>query len=235
MPRHLPVLLVPVLLFAVGCGENGAPPTTPEAPADAITATTTPADLPAIEDVPDKAEDVQPLAVDQPAPAATLRSPAGDAVDLAQAYADGPTMLVFYRGGWCPYCNTQLGHLSEAHDELEAMGYQVYAISPDRPEKLRESQGEIDMDYQLLSDADMTLARAFGLAFRVDDDTIEQYHEYGIDLEDASGQSHHLLPVPAVILVDTAGVIRHVDYNPDYRERLDPAALLAAARSMQDD
>jgi peroxiredoxin len=183
-------------------------------------------------DVPTRAEDVKPLTQGQHAPSAALRDPTGARVELTEIYAHGPTMLVFYRGGWCPYCNVHLGQIQKAEAELRGMGFQVVAISPDRPEELAASLDKGKLTYRLLSDSDMTLTKAFGLAFRVEDQTLEKYKGFGIDLEKASGQSHHWLPVPAVYLVDTKGVIRFAHWNPDYKTRLGPEELVSAARDM---
>ena len=184
--------------------------------------------------VADRPEDVQPLTTGDRAPAPTLRDAAGSPTNLARAYGDRATVLVFYRGGWCPYCNTHLSELIEAEAKLLDAGFQILAVSPDRPAKLREAADDHGFSYRLLSDSNMQLARAFGLAFRVDDDTLERYDEFGIDLEDASGEAHHLLPVPAVYLIDRAGVVRFAYWNPDHRERLDGDDLLEAARAMAD-
>jgi peroxiredoxin len=110
------------------------------------------------------------------------------------------------------------------------MGYQVLAISPDRPAELAKTLDKQELAYELLSDSDVSLARAFGLIFHVDDPTVEKYRGFGIDLEQASGRDHHMLPVPAVYIVDQAGVIRFAHWNPDYKTRLAPEDLLKAAR-----
>jgi len=167
--------------------------------------------------------------VGERAPDAALRRPDGQTVRLGSLLATKPSILIFYRGGWCPYCNTHLGQIAEAEAELVKRGYQVLAISPDRPESLRATLDKGDYKYQLLSDSDMTLTKAFGLAFQVDDPTVEQYHGFGIDLDAASGRSHHLLPVPAVYIVDRQGVIRFAHWDPDYKKRLGPQELLSAA------
>jgi peroxiredoxin len=182
---------------------------------------------------PQDASAVQPLGVGEKAPTATLRGPDGQSVDLAAKYAQKPTVLIFYRGGWCPYCNTHLGQIATAEPELLRMGYQVLAISPDRPEELAKTLDKQELTYELLSDSDVALARAFGLIFHVDDPTIEKYRGFGIDLEQASGRDHHMLPVPAVYIVDQAGVIRFAHWNPDYKTRLAPEDLLKAAREVQ--
>ncbi|GIW77718.1 MAG: alkyl hydroperoxide reductase [Phycisphaerae bacterium] len=180
--------------------------------------------------IPIRAEDVHPLKEDDRAPSATLARPDGQPMTLSRAYAAKPTILIFYRGGWCPYCNTHLGQIAKAEAELIKIGYQVLAISPDQPEALRTSIDEGGYTYQLLSDSDMVLTRAFGLAFRVDDPTVEKYRGFGIDLDKASGRDHHLMPVSAVYIVDTQGVIRFAHWDADYKKRLESADLIVAAR-----
>ena len=89
------------------------------------------------------------------------------------------------------------------------------------------------MKYQLLSDHQMKAAQAFGIAFKVDDDTLKKLKGFGIDLEDSTGQKHHQLPVPAVFLVDTKRIIQFQYVNPDYRVRLNSKILLTAAEELK--
>ncbi|MEX0887324.1 MAG: peroxiredoxin-like family protein [Phycisphaeraceae bacterium] len=180
--------------------------------------------------VPDRAQDVDPIGVGRTAPTAMLRDAADEPVDLTELYAEGPTLLVFYRGGWCPYCSQQLRSLAEAEDELDAMGVRIVALSPDRPARLAETPADLDMGYVLLSDSPMTLTRAFGLAFRMTDADVARYAEQGLDLREHSGESHQLLPVPAVYLVDRDGTIRFAHWNPDYTSRLSREEIVEAAR-----
>ncbi len=166
-------------------------------------------------------------------PDVVLRTAEGEDFDLAEAVAGQRTLLLFYRGGWCPFCSVQLSELAKVEADLRERGIQILAVSPDRPEKLRESRDNGDFEYRLLSDSDMTAARAFGIAYEVDPDLVETYTEnHGIDLEAASGQTHHMLPHPAVYLVDADGVIRHAHVNPDYRDRLSGEELLQAAEAL---
>lgn len=163
-------------------------------------------------------------------PDVKVRTLDGSEAALHALLSGRPTVLVFYRGGWCPYCNVHLGKLKEAEPELLAMGYQILAISPDRPEKLRESVAKQNLPYALLSDSKMEAAKAFGLAFTLDESTLKKYKGYGIDLEAASGEFHNALPVPAVFLIDTERTISFAYANPKYSVRLDNGALLAAAK-----
>jgi peroxiredoxin len=181
--------------------------------------------------VPLTAEAVHPLQVGQQAPTATVCTADGKQVEMAALYARKPSVVIFYRGGWCPYCNAHLGQIAKAEPELVAMGYQVLAVSPDKPESLKATLDKGHYTYELLSDSEVKLISAFGLAFHVDDPTVEKYRGFGIDLNAASGRDHHVLPVPAVYIVDAQGVIRFAHFDPDYKKRLSPDELIAAARS----
>lgn len=114
---------------------------------------------------------------------------------------------------------------------MREIGYQIVAISADRPSMLQESLDKHDLGFQLLSDSSMTAAVEFGLAWQVPESMVERYTTYGIDLDAASGQSHHVLPVPAVFVVGTDGIVRFQYVNPDHRVRLDAEVLLAAAKA----
>jgi len=169
------------------------------------------------------------LKVGDPAPEVTVRTANAAPFNLAEAYAARPTMVIFYRGGWCPFCNEHLKDVAKIRDDLNEAGVQILAISPDRPVELKKTLAEHDLPYQLLSDSDMKAAEAFEIAFQVDASTLTRYEEYGIDLEEASGRDHHKLPVPSVFIVDTDGVIRFAHSNPDYKVRLSQQQMLAAA------
>lgn len=183
--------------------------------------------------VASSAKKTHPLTQGQTAPSAIMLNLQGLPVSMQRIYETKPTVLVFYRGGWCPYCNTQLSELAKIERYLNRMGFQVVAVSPDRPEAMRESMQKNNVNYTLLSDSDIQLASAFGLAFEVDKKTRQKYQEYGIDLQRASGNDHHSLPVPAVYLIDTQGKIHFAFSDPDYKVRLDSQELLNAAEKMQ--
>jgi peroxiredoxin len=113
------------------------------------------------------------------------------------------------------------------------MGFQLIAIAPDRPAKLRETQEKHAIHGRFLSDSQMVAAQAFGVAYQVDAQTLNQLKAYGIDLEDASGENHHMLPVPAVFIAGADGVIQFAYANPDYKVRISPDMLLAVARTIR--
>ncbi len=177
------------------------------------------------------AEAARPLAVGAHAPSVTLSDSAGAPVNLATVFAAKPTILVFYRGSWCPFCNRQLAALGELEPQLLALGYQVLAVSPDSAEGLKKMSGQNHLDYRLLSDRTMQASPAYGVAFRVAPELEKKYRDYGIALAPQPDGSGPWLPVPTVFIVDRAGVIKFVFSNPDYKIRLANDDLLAAAKA----
>jgi peroxiredoxin len=179
-------------------------------------------------DVAENPETVKPLDAGAPAPDGQVRDLDGH-MRLFHSYLDRPTVVIFYRGGWCPYCNSQMETLMAWEPKLEALGYRILALSPDKPERMRESLEKHKLTYTLLSDSRLDLARAFGLAYRVGAIQSTALWLHGINLEGYSGESHRWLPVPAAYVLDTKGIVRFKYFNPDYTVRVDPNALYQAA------
>lgn len=177
------------------------------------------------------AEPSAPLKVGDKIPDVTLRTEEGKEVKLRSLVAEKPTTLIFYRGGWCPFCTRHLKELNGIEKDIAAEGAQLLAISMDQPEKLKATPSHDQLGYKLLSDSEAAAIKAFGIAFRVEDATIEKYKTYKIDLEAASGEKHHLLPHPAVFVAGTNGVIRFAHVNTDYKVRLEPAKVLQAIKA----
>jgi peroxiredoxin len=115
------------------------------------------------------------------------------------------------------------------------MGFDIWFISIDQPSVLYDSLDQPDIGYTILSDSSLSATRAFGIAFRMPDEMVERYLEYDIDLEAASGETHHVLPAPSTFIIGSDGIIRFEYTNPDYKVRLHPDVLLAAARTYVDD
>jgi len=177
------------------------------------------------------AEEICPLLPGEAVPMATVRTVEGVETTLSEILSGKMTLLIFYRGGWCPYCNRHLAELQEIEPQLLELGYQIIAISPDRPEKLAPAVAENDLNYRLFSDSRLAAAQAFGLAFTVEKKVVDRYRTMEIDLEEASGESHHMLPVPAAYLIDSTGTILFSYVNPNYRVRVPVSVILAAAEA----
>jgi peroxiredoxin len=183
-----------------------------------------------IADIPSSADAVIPIEVGSNVPSTTVHTTQGESVQLDDLTQGQPSVIVFYRGGWCPYCTRQLAALGEIEAKLKEGGYQILAISADDAAHAAETEQDSNLGYQILADPKMEAAQAFGLAYQVDQATIDKLSSHKIDIEVASGQTHHLLPVPAVFITDANGTITYRYFDPNYRERLKPEDLLKAAK-----
>ena len=143
-------------------------------------------------------------------------------------------MLIVYRGGWCPYCSKQLASVQKIEKELASLDAQLIAVSPDSPEKLAETKITAP-SYQLLSDDSLTLAQTLGLAFYLDDKTAKIYrNKLGVNFVSLEGEPKVALPVPAVFVIDTNGLVHFQYANPNYKVRLTEDLLLAAVKSVSE-
>jgi peroxiredoxin len=181
--------------------------------------------------VANKAEEVSPLLIGEQVPDLTLKDSEGKNFELLKAVKEKPTVLIFFRGGWCPYCNLHLKELQNIEKDLLDLGYQILAISMDKWELLNSSSNKNNLTYKLLSDNSAKAVKAFGIAFKMEDKLVEKYKTHNIDLESASREKHHILPVPSAFIIGTDGMIKFEYVNPNYKVRIKADLLLAAARS----
>ncbi|MCH5599289.1 peroxiredoxin-like family protein [Niabella ginsengisoli] len=175
---------------------------------------------------PEKPQDVSPLLVGETVPDLKLPDASGTQIDLKKEVSKKPAILVFYRGGWCPYCQVQLAGLQKAAKELESLGYQVMAVSTDSPDNLKETIKKRKLTYTLLSDADLSLSKGFGIAFAAP----KNYHSF---LGASSGGKNidNLLPVPAIYILNKKGEIKFEHIDPDFKTRMGPDLLIALAKA----
>lgn len=177
--------------------------------------------------LPEKTEDISPLLNGETVPNAMLTSPDGKKFQLKEIVGQKPTVLLFYRGGWCPFCNAHLLEIQGVQNQVVNLGYQIIAISPDSPQNLIATDEKQDLAYSLYSDAEGKLIKAMGLAFKAP----ERYS--GMLLEKSGGLNPGFLPVPAVFVLDTSGKILFEYINPDYKTRLKADMLMAVLKSIQ--
>ena len=168
----------------------------------------------------------KPIAKGETMPGFELRNEKGETVRLADALQAGPVVVTFYRGTWCPYCVKALDSIDESVAEINELGAQVYAISPQLPEHVVDLREKTGLTYELLVDTDNKLAERLGLMFTLDADTIEQYKKYGIDVGALNGADEWQLPIPATYVIDTDGAIRYAWTDEDYRKRAPVSAIL---------
>lgn len=168
------------------------------------------------------------------APDFALPDPEGAIVDSRALLAQGPLVVSFYRGVWCPYCNLELKALQATLPDYRAAGAQLVAISPQTRANSRKAVRDHGLDFPILSDANGDVARAFGVRFALPDYLVDLYKQLGNDLPNVNGDPSWTLPMPARYVIAPDGVIAYAEVNPDYTRRPEPEALLpalAAARA----
>jgi peroxiredoxin len=177
--------------------------------------------------IPAQPQDISPLLIGENIPVIKLPDAMGKDFDLNSAIAQKPTILIFYRGGWCPYCNKQLSGIQEIESELYKMGYQIIAISTDRPDNLKSSVEKNKLEYTLLSDADLNLSKQFGIAYKAP-------IAYDKLLPTSSGGKNvdKLLPVPSVFFISKKGNIRFEYINVDFKQRISSDLLKSIAQTI---
>lgn len=180
--------------------------------------------------VPLKPEDISPLLAGEQIPVLQLPKSSGEMFDLNKSVSETPTILIFYRGGWCPYCSKQLAGLQEIEKDLKKLGYQIIAISTDSPGNLGKTMDKEKLSYTLLSDADLNAAKHFGIAFK----SPKNYDKF---LPETSGGKNidKLLPVPSVFILNKKGNILFEYINPNMTQRLSAPLLKAAAAALREE
>ncbi len=179
---------------------------------------------------------VTPLLNGQSIPNTTVTTITGEELGLKQVLAGKKTILFFYRGGWCPFCNVQMGQLQSVEGDLKKLGFQLVGVSTDSVKDIQISTTDKKLSYQLLSDYNSKLSQAFGLAFFASQPVTDRYLAK-LKLtnplqKNKAGEERLVLPVPAVYMIDGDGLVHFQYVNPNYKVRLAPELLLKAAELM---
>jgi peroxiredoxin len=167
------------------------------------------------------------------APNFRLPNAQGGFVELNALLELGPVVLAFYRGQWCPYCNLELRAYQKLLPQLQALGANLVAVSPQTPDNSLSTAEKNGLAYPVLSDVGLHVARAYGVAFDLPPELVELYQRRNNDLVKWNGEGGWSLPIPATYVIgqDARIALAHVD--PDYRDRLEPEAVLARLHTLE--
>jgi peroxiredoxin len=171
----------------------------------------------------------QGLAPGDQAPKFSLPDAMERSVSLGERLSGGPVILVFYRGEWCPYCNTYLRALQAALPEITARGATLLAVSPQSPDHSLSITEKAQLGFDVLSDVDQAVIRAYKVQFTAPGD-LQDVHTsvFQLDLRDHTANRSWQLPIPATFVIDRDGVVRAAHVSADYRTRMEPADIIAA-------
>ncbi len=174
----------------------------------------------------------QALNIGDTAPEFVLPNAVGANISLYDSLLRGPVVLVWYRGGWCPYCNLQLQHIQKKLGDIEAAGGQVIAISPELPDKTMTTKERHKLEYQVLSDVDNNVADDYRLAYSVPDYVVDHY-DLSITLNEYNGNDTRRLPLAATYIIDKSGVIEYAFLDADYKNRASPEEIITILKQLK--
>lgn len=153
-------------------------------------------------------------------------------VDTEALRKQGPLVIVFYRGGWCPYCNLQLRDIQKHIKKFNSLGAKVLAISPEAPDQSRTTVKKNNLGFYVLSDLKGDVAKSFGLSFKLPDDLISLYKKFGIDLKKHNANKKWELPLAATYIVDRSGQVQYAFVDVDYKKRSETTDLLKVLKEL---
>jgi peroxiredoxin len=152
----------------------------------------------------------------------------GRLVSLGNFGAAKAVVISINRGHWCTYCRVEFESLRAIHPEIERRGGAVLAITPDRQRYLRTVKAELELPFPLLSDMDNAYAMSLDLVFWCGDEVRALYRSIDWNLEEFQGNDGWMIPIPATYVVAPDGRIKASFVEPDFRQRIEPAAILDA-------
>ncbi|KUJ09641.1 AhpC-TSA-domain-containing protein [Mollisia scopiformis] len=155
-----------------------------------------------------------------------LQGASGDMVDSKQLLANGPILVTFYRGNWCPYCNITLRTYQQHLDTFKAKGVTFVAISPELPDQTLTMTEKHELKFPVLTDVGNKFAKKLGILCPQPDEMRPVYSAVNVDLKAHNGDDTYVVPLPAFLLVDQSGVVRNAFIDPNFTHRLEPTTAL---------
>jgi peroxiredoxin len=172
------------------------------------------------------------LAVGDTAPMFELPDSNGQMVKLADVLANGPAVVSFYRGAWCPFCNLELKAMQRELASAEASNVTLVAISPNTPDTSRDLVAESELTFPVLSDAENVVAKQFNLVYEMEPGLVEFYKAQDRNINTMNGSDRWELPVPATYVIDQSGVVQHAHVDLNHRARAEPSEIVAIAAAL---
>lgn len=166
-------------------------------------------------------------------PAFELPNAKNETIKSVDLLKDSNLIVVFYRGDWCPYCNLYLKRLQENNQEFIKNGGKLVAISVENPDSSLSVTEKNKLEFEVLSDKNLDLARKFKLVYELPQETDEKYKGFGVDLVKDNGTAKPELPISATYIVNKKGEITYAFLDPDYKKRLDADVIIAELKKIK--
>ncbi|ANU13267.1 hypothetical protein B481_3452 [Planococcus halocryophilus Or1] len=166
------------------------------------------------------------LKTGEKAPNFNLPNATGETVELYEQLKQGPVVLTFYRGNWCPYCNMELRAYQQVIGEIHGQNAELIAISPQTPDQSMSIQEKHDLEYIVLSDENNEVANQFNLVYQLPEYLVDIYKSSGLNVDKYNGEDTWRLPVSATYIIGTDGTIAYDYTKSDYRDRVEPSTVV---------
>lgn len=154
-------------------------------------------------------------------------------IKLSDEYKNGPVVLIFYRGGWCPYCNRHLQDLESHISDFETYNAKIIAVSVDKIDNSAMTVADQKLSFDVISNPEGNILEAYNLVYHVPDELAKTYKEiYNIDLVAASGRTDYMIAIPGAYVIDQTGTIVFADANDDYKTRTSPEKILEFLKTL---
>jgi len=175
------------------------------------------------------------LKVGMNAPDFELVNAYGEKIKLSERLVGGPVVLVFYRGAWCPFCNIELNALHSSLRYFSKYNASLIAVTPQKPDKSKEQIVKSEYTFEILSDLDDSVMKAYNLYFEVPQELHELYkNRFSFDITDYNGIDRLGLPVPGTFVIDQDGIIRAAYAETDYKKRMEPDDIINALKALSE-
>lgn len=171
------------------------------------------------------------LNVGDKAPDFTLKNATGDDISLYDRLDEGPVVLVWYRGGWCPYCNITLQRLQSELPNFEKHNASLIALTPEVPDSSLSTTEKNDLQFDVLSDEGQKVSEEYGVVFQLTDEVAARY-EKSFGLTEYNNDDSKKLPLAATYVIDTNGIITYAFLDADYRNRAEPKDIIEALEKL---
>lgn len=166
------------------------------------------------------------------APNFTLNNALNKSISLYNELENGPVILTWYRGGWCPYCNITLHYLQEKLPEFQKAGATLIALTPELPDNSLNTSEKNSLEFNVLSDVGNSIGKEYGVVFKLTNDVASIYQD-GFGLHEKNGDNSNLLPLAATYVIDTNGIIQYAFLDADYRKRAEATEILSALKQLK--
>ncbi|ASF38311.1 alkyl hydroperoxide reductase [Halobacillus halophilus] len=181
----------------------------------------------------EQSSDGKGLSEGEKAPNFNLPDAKGNSIELYKQLEEGPVILTFYRGGWCPYCNMELRAYQEILGDIHDSGGELIAISPEQPDHSLSTAEKNDLQFHVVSDVGNETANQYNLVYQLPDYLVEVYKEKGLRVDEHNGDEAWTLPVSTTYVIDQDGTIVYEYTKEDYKDRAEPSEVLKQLKKVR--